>query len=79
MFEGAPVNDVFADGRRSGIEAALKIIDDWRAREDEWKERAKNGDVHPRVDRARLLEDASTREAVLRGAAADIRELLKDE
>lgn len=69
-----PGEGTFADG----VRAALKIVEDWRAREVVWKERAKNDETLPaRVDRARLLEDASTRESVLRGAAADIRQFLE--
>jgi hypothetical protein len=65
--------ETFADG----IKAALKIIDVWRARENAWLERARKGDIAPRTNAPAIADDARSREAVLRGAAADIRALLK--
>ncbi len=65
-------------GKREGIEVALAILDDYRARENDWLERARKGDVAPKANAADIADDARSREAVLRGAAADIRALLTE-
>ncbi len=68
----------FTDGKRVGLKAALKIVNGWRARENDWLERARKGDVAPKANAADIADDARSREAVLRGAAADIRALLTE-
>jgi hypothetical protein len=75
---GGPRGADYIAGRREGIEAALSILDDWRARENEWFERARKGDIALKVNAAGIATDARSREAVLRGAAADIRYLLQE-
>jgi hypothetical protein len=65
-------------GKRDGLKAALEVVNRWRAREQEHLACALKGDVPPKANATDIADDARSREAVLRGAAADIREILTD-